>query len=114
MALVVLYGLKNCDTCKKALKALDAYDVTFVDIRADAELDHLLPKWLDAVGAEMLVNKRSTTWRGLSDAEKATVEDGGAVALLFANPTLIKRPVIEANGEIYVGWTKDVAAALGV
>ena len=114
MALVVLYGLKNCDTCKKAVKALDGHDVTFVDIRADAELDHLLPKWLDAVGADTLVNKRSTTWRGLSETEKASVDNGGAIALLFANPTLIKRPVIEANGEIYVGWTKDVAAALGV
>ncbi|MEM6626115.1 MAG: ArsC/Spx/MgsR family protein, partial [Pseudomonadota bacterium] len=63
-----------------------------------------------AVGADALVNKRSTTWRGLSDADKASAESGDAAALLMANPTLIKRPVIEADGDVHVGWTKAVEA----
>ncbi|MEM7661269.1 MAG: ArsC/Spx/MgsR family protein [Pseudomonadota bacterium] len=107
---LTLYGLKNCDTCKKALKALDAagHAVTFVDIRADADLATKVPNWLAAAGAEALVNKRSTTWRGLSDAERESDPE----ALLIANATLIKRPVIEAGQTIHVGWTKNVEEAL--
>ena len=107
---LTLYGLKNCDTCKKALKALEAAgeSVSFIDIRAEADLEVSLPAWLDAAGAETLVNKRSTTWRNLSDAERETP----FAALLLAHPTLIKRPVIETGSATYVGWTKDVQAAL--
>ena len=109
-----LYGLKNCDTCKKALKALDdtGKPVTFHDIREGTDLEAKVPVWLEAAGAKPLVNSRSTTWRGLSDAEKASVDQGRAEALLIANPTLIKRPVIEDGDTVYVGWTKDVQAAL--
>jgi arsenate reductase len=107
---LTLYGLKNCDTCKKALKALEAAGktVTFIDIRADTDLEICVPAWLQAAGAEALINKRSTTWRNLSEQDRATEP----AALLMANPTLIKRPVIEANGDVHVGWTKDVQAAL--
>jgi len=89
---LILYGLKNCDTCKKALKALEAADqsVTFVDIRAKADLAAKVPLWLNAAGPETLINKRSTTWRNLSEAERA----GAPQELLIANPTLIKRPVL--------------------
>ncbi len=109
-----LYGLKNCDTCKKALKAFDAagVSVTFVDIRAEADLSAKVPEWLAAVGADTLVNKRSTTWRGLSDKEKAQAEEGDPTDLLVANPTLIKRPVIEAGGKTFVGWTKAAQEAI--
>ena len=107
---LTLYGLKNCDTCKKALKALEATgsDVRFVDIRAEADLESSVPTWLGAVGSDVLVNRRSTTWRGLSDAER----ESDPSALLQANPTLIKRPVIETGSAVYVGWTKDVQAVL--
>lgn len=107
---LTLYGLKNCDTCKKALKALEAVGKAgqFVDIRAEADLATLLPGWLNAVGAETLVNRRSTTWRNLSDAERAR----DPLALLTDNPTLIKRPVIDAAGTVHVGWTKGVQSAL--
>lgn len=112
MANLTLYGLKNCDTCKKAVNALDkdGHDVELVDIRADTDLAAKVPLWLKAVGPDTLVNKRSTTWRGLTEADKAAVEQGKAADLLIANPTLIKRPVIEAGPEVYVGWTADVQA----
>lgn len=110
---LTLYGLKNCDTCKKALKALDGQEVTFVDTRAEADLVAKLPLWVKAVGPEPLVNKRSTTWRGLSDSEKAAAESGDVTNLLEANPTLIKRPVIERGKDVFVGWTAAVADALG-
>lgn len=109
---LVLYGLKNCDTCKKALKSLESTGKTveFVDIRAEADLTAKVPTWLEAAG-EKLLNKASTTWRNLSDEEKVSAESNPA-ALLIANPTLIKRPVIETGGETYVGWKKDVQTAL--
>lgn len=107
---LTLYGLKNCDTCKKAIKALEGQgtEVAFVDIRAEADLDTQVPKWLEAASSDLLINRRSTTWRGLSNAERET----DPIALLTANPTLIKRPVIETGEAIYVGWAKDVQAAL--
>lgn len=115
MANLTLYGLKNCDTCKKAMAALNkaGHDVVLADIRAGTDLETKVPKWLKAAGPDALVNKRSTTWRALSQADKAAVEQGKAEALLIANPTLIKRPVIEAGPDIYAGWTKDVQAVFG-
>ena len=112
MANLTLYGLKNCDTCKKAMNELDAdgHDVVLVDIRADTNLEEKVPEWLQAVGSDKLVNKRSTTWRTLSDAEKSEIEQGKAADLLIKNPTLIKRPVIETGADVYVGWTADVQA----
>lgn len=107
---LTLYGLKNCDTCKKALKALEAAGrpAEFVDIRAEADLAKLLPTWLSKSGSDVLINRRSTTWRTLSEDERA----GDPQALLMAHPTLIKRPVIEVDGEVHIGWAKDVQAAL--
>lgn len=112
---LAVYGLKNCDTCKKALGALEGSGraVRFVDIRAEADLESKVPGWLAAAGADKLVNRRSTTWRQLSDAEKARADDDDAAALLIANPTLIKRPVIERGDDVFVGWGKDVSSALG-
>ena len=109
-----VYGLKNCDTCKKAIKALEAAgaDFTVTDVRADGVPADLLAAWVGVLGADALVNRRSTTWRGLSDAEKASADGAGAVALMAQHPTLMKRPVIVAKGAVHVGWTKDVQAAL--
>jgi len=107
---LTLYGLKNCDTCKKALTALEGagHDVAFVDIRSGADLADRVPVWLEAVGSDKLVNRRSTTWRQLSDTEKESAEDEEYAALLIAHPTLIKRPVIERDAQVFVGWGKDV------
>lgn len=107
---LTLYGLKNCDTCKKAMTALQdaGYSIVFTDIRTEADLTAKLPAWLAAAGADLLVNKRSTTWRGLSESVRASDPE----ALLIANPTLIKRPVIEAGGEIHIGWSPAVQDAL--
>ncbi|WP_420433934.1 arsenate reductase family protein [Hyphobacterium sp.] len=110
-----LYGLKNCDTCRKAMKALDAAgrEFTFVDIRAEADLGTLAPNWLSRIASARLINTRSTTWRQLDAAERARAETDPA-GLLAEHPTLVKRPVIETGGDVFVGWTKDVQAALGV
>lgn len=111
-----LYGLKNCDTCRKALKALGAAGVehTFVDVRADGVSAQQIAAWANAVGWEKLLNTKSTTWRGLGEAEKTEMDEAKAVALMSEHTTLIKRPVIEANGSVTVGWTADVQAGLGL
>jgi len=110
---MILFGLKTCDTCRKALKALGTR-ARFHDVRADGVSKAQIRRWAKAVGWENLLNTRSTTWRGLDAADKADLDDAQAIALMAAHPTLIKRPVIEANGEVHVGWSKETGAALGV
>lgn len=102
-----LYGLKNCDTCRKALKALP--DVHFLDVRSDGVPGEVLQAAEKSFGAALL-NTRSTTWRGLSESERTRP----ALELLKDHPTLMKRPLIEVNGTLYLGWTKDVQTALAV
>jgi arsenate reductase len=104
---MLLYGLKNCDTCKKAMKALP--EVTFVDVRADGVPLDVLKQALAAFG-DALVNTRSTTWRNLDDDERARPQ----LDLLQAHPTLMKRPLIQAGETFHLGWGKDTQAALGL
>ena len=106
---VTLYGIKTCDTCRKAVRALEAAgrSITFVDVRATPPSADLLAAWLARVG-EGLVNTRSTTWRGLQEAERALPP----VEVLRAHPTVMKRPVIIAGDAVYLGWSKPVKAAL--
>lgn len=111
---VTLYGLKNCDTCRKAKKALEAAGktVTFVDIRGDAVTDRNILRWMDEAGQDVLLNTRSTTWRGLSDRVKKDVDEDKALKLLNKHRALIKRPVIEWGQEVFVGWKADVQDVL--
>ncbi|MEX0644587.1 MAG: Spx/MgsR family RNA polymerase-binding regulatory protein [Parvularculaceae bacterium] len=109
------YGLKTCDTCRMALKALDAkgVDIAFHDVRADGVTKKQIEKWAKAVGWEALLNKSSTTWRALPEAEKADVGKAQAIALLLKHPTAIKRPVIERGPtEVHVGWSDAVQKAV--
>ena len=109
-----VYGLKNCDTCRQAVKDLNAAGIehVFVDVREDGVKLHQIENWLEAVGAEVLVNKRSTTWRALSSDEQAEAMGETGASLLATHPTLIKRPVIENRGAVHVGWTAAVKDAL--
>lgn len=107
---LILYGLKNCDSCKKALKALETAGktVTFQDVRIDGVSSDRLDNWLAVVGRDKLVNTRSTTWRGLGAEERAMTNDADAKRLLTDYPTLIKRPVIETEAGVSVGWSKEM------
>lgn len=108
------YGLKTCDTCRKALSALEGREVTVVDVRADRVPRAMLEGWIAELGPEGLVNRKSTTWRGLDAADQAKAATAeGAVELLAAHPTLMKRPVIVTEGAVHVGWGPEVRAALG-
>ncbi len=113
---MIFYGLKTCDTCRKAQKELRAagIDFTYVDVRADGLQADKIASWTAKLGYKPLLNTRSTTWRALSDAEKADIDEHKAVRLMAENPTLIKRPVIELGGHILVGWTAETKTALGL
>ncbi len=112
--MIKVNGLKTCDTCKKAMKWLEAEGLEhgFRDVRADAVTLKEVTGWGKAVGWDRLVNKASTTWRGLSDAEKEAAAGEGAAELLVANPTLIKRPVFEVGTTVLVGFKAEQQADL--
>lgn len=102
-----IISLKTCDTCRKAIKALREVHpgLTVVDVRADGVPAVEFERLFGVLG-DALINKKSTTWRGLDDDARGLAP----VDLLVAHPTLMKRPVIEQSGEITLGWTKDVQA----
>ena len=102
-----IYGLKTCDTCRKAIKALP--QARFVDVRNDGVPDPVMTRARAAFG-DAILNTRSTTWRGLSEAERSAAPE----ALLAAHPALMKRPLIVNGDAIHLGWTGDVQAALGL
>jgi arsenate reductase-like glutaredoxin family protein len=102
---MILYGLKTCDTCRKALKILE--NAQFVDVRGEGVPAPVLVR-AQAEFGEKLLNTRSTTWRGLSPQERAQVP----LDLLAAHPALMKRPLIERDGELFLGWSADVQKAL--
>lgn len=99
-----IFGLKNCDTCRKAAKALG---VAVTDVREQPLSSDQIRRFSDAFG-DALLNTRSTTWRGLSEAERGRAP----LDLLAEYPALMKRPVIDANGSLYLGWGKDVQSKL--
>ncbi len=107
--MLTLYGIKNCDTVKKARKWLEANQVAyqFHDFREDGLDAPLVQSWLQELGAETLVNKRSTTWKQLSDAEKAQALSDKAPALICQQPTLIKRPVLDTGEQRHVGFKAE-------
>lgn len=111
MARMTIYGLKACDTCRKAMKALSdaGHDVALHDVRANPVPQATLADWLARLGPD-LVNRKSTTWRGLSENDRAR----DPVDLLADQPALMKRPVIVCADAIHLGWSAPVKAALGI
>ena len=102
-----LYGLKTCDTCRKALKSLP--DAQFSDVRSDGVPETVLSRAFAEFG-DALLNTRSTTWRGLDDEQRARP----VLELLTDHPTLMKRPLIETDGTLLLGWTAETRSTLGV
>ena len=106
MAEVTVYGIPNCDTCRKARKwlAAESIDHEFHDLRQEGLDTDMVGRWLQTVDLDTLVNRRSRTWRTLTEAER---KDPGA-ELLAKHPTLIKRPVLEKHGTVLaVGFTAE-------
>jgi arsenate reductase len=110
---VTIYGIKNCDTMKKAFHWLDDHGVAyrFHDYKAAGIDATTLKAWSQKVGWEILLNTRGTTWRKLAPAQQADVDEAKAIRLMAANPSLVKRPVLEGAGPLLVGFTPDKYAA---
>ena len=107
-----LYGIKNCDTMKKARAWLDAKGVpyAFHDYKAEGIDRPRLEAWIRAVGWETLLNRAGTTFRKLPEADKADLDERKALALMLDQPSMIKRPVLDLDGRLLVGFKPDYYA----
>jgi len=103
---MILYGIPNCDSVKKARRWLDdsGLDHTFHDYKKHGIEADRLARWVSVVGWEPLLNQRGTTWRKLPDADKADLDSDKAQALMREHTSLIKRPVVEHGDEVLVGF----------
>jgi arsenate reductase (glutaredoxin) len=104
-----VYGIPNCDTVKKARTWLDARGVAYAfhDYKKLGIDAATLNRWADAVGWEALLNRAGTTFKKLPGADKADIDRAKAIALMVANPSMIKRPVVEGAGPLLVGFKPD-------
>jgi arsenate reductase len=107
---ITLYGIKNCDTVKKARTWLEEHsvDYTFHDFRADGLSRESAEGWLNELGWETLVNKRSTTWKELDSTVRDSMSDPTALEMVMKHPTLIKRPLLDTGRERHCGFKADL------
>jgi arsenate reductase len=109
---VTIYGIKNCDTMKKARAWLDKHGIAYAfhDYKADGIESDLLRGWARAVGWETLLNRAGTTFRRLPEADQANLAEKKAIALMCDQPSMIKRPVLDASGELTIGFKPEAYA----
>jgi len=107
---VTIYGIRNCDTMKKARTWLDAHGVghVFHDYKASGIDRDRLTKWCAVLGWETVLNRAGTTFRALPDEEKRNLDQDKAIALMLAQPSMIKRPVLDAGGRLMAGFKPDL------
>lgn len=112
---ISFYGIPNCDTVKKARAWLDTNGIAYAfhDYKKEGADPARLAKWAETVGWEKLINRAGTTFRKLDEADKADIDQAKALRLMAANPSIIKRPVVEYRGGVLVGFkAEEWAAAL--
>ncbi|MBI2305685.1 MAG: arsenate reductase [Rhodocyclales bacterium] len=109
-----MYGIKNCDTMKKAMAFLDAQGTAyeFVDYKKAGVAAGHLPDWASRAGWQKLLNTRGLMWKKLSDEQRAGVDEAKALALMAEYPSLIKRPVLDTGKSLLVGFDADAYAKL--
>jgi arsenate reductase len=112
--MTTLYGIKNCDTMKKARAWLDDHGVeyTFHDYKASGIDREHLEKWCKALGWETVLNKAGTTFKKLPDADKENITERKAIALMISQPSMIKRPMLEHGKQVLAGFKPDVYKTL--
>src|SRR4051794_37343994 len=105
----ILYGIRNCDTMKKAWTWLDQAGIpyAFHDYKKEGVSREKLEAWTRQVGWEVLLNRSGTTFRKLPEADRTELTEAKAIALMLAQPSMIKRPVLEADGRLLVGFKPD-------
>jgi arsenate reductase len=113
---MIVYGIRNCDTVKKAVDWLHEHGVAhdFHDYKKSGVTAELLERWCDGLDWEAVLNKAGTTFRGLSGEDKSDLSRDKAIELMMANPSMIKRPVVEGEGLLLAGFKPDLwATAFG-
>ena len=107
--MIVVYGLRNCDSCRRARAWLDEVNMVyrFIDYRKDKLDGDMVFNWIRSLGWENILNRRSSTWRNLPSARKLGLNETSAKALMLEFPTLIKRPVIQTNSGLMVGFNDE-------
>ena len=110
---VTIHGIKACDTMKKARDWLDGHGVaySFHDYKTQGIEREVLESWAGEVGWETLLNRAGTTFRKLPDSDKSGLDEARAIGLMLAQPSMIKRPVLDIGGSLIVGFKPDVYAA---
>jgi arsenate reductase len=111
---ITIYGIKNCDMMKRARAWLDEHGVAYAfhDYKVAGIDRAAVEGWAQDVGWEVLLNRAGTTFRKLPDADKARIDEKKAVALMLAQPSMIKRPVLETGGSLLVGFSSDTYASV--
>ena len=106
---MIMYGIKNCDTIKKARAFLDKNNTEyeFVDLREDGVNPIQLRAWIKELGWDNVINKRSTTWRNLPDETKENMNETLAIVVAEDQPTIIKRPVLELSDKVLIGFSEN-------
>lgn len=106
--MLTVFGIKSCDTCRKARKYFAEKDIEFVfhDVRDDGLDIRMLERWSDRIDWNKLLNKQSLTWRKIPEVDRAGINKPKAFALMLENPTLVKRPVLESDEFIAVGFSE--------
>jgi arsenate reductase len=109
---ITIYGIKNCDTMKKARAWLDSHGVAygFHDYKTEGIARETLKDWCDELGWEVLLNRAGTTFRKLPEADRDDLNERKALALMLAQPSMIKRPVLDVGGKLLVGFKPEVYA----
>jgi arsenate reductase len=114
--MLILYGIPNCDTVKKARTWLDSHGVAyrFHDYKKAGVDETSLRRWTGALGWETVLNRAGTTFRGLPDADKTGLDEDKAVVLMLAQPSMIKRPIVEGDGVLVAGFKPDAWQTAGI
>ncbi len=111
---ITMFGIPNCDTIKKAKKWLEAENIAFDfhDYRKQGIDAQMVTEFCQALGWEQVLNKRGTTFRQLTQEKKDTLNEENAIALLVDNPAMIKRPILNVNGQLHIGFKADQYATI--
>ena len=107
--MLTVYGIKSCETCRRARQFLTAREIEhrFHDVRDDGLDIQMLERWADRIGWEKLLNKKSLTWRKIPEVDRADLNRDKAMAAIIDRPTLLKRPVLEAEQFLAVGFSEE-------
>ena len=112
--MITLYGIKNCDTIRKARRWLAQQDIEycFHDFRTDGISEELLAPWIGELGWEQLLNRRGTTWRRLPETQRNTIDRDSAMKIMLSQPTIIKRPVLDTGKTRHIGFSEEAWRSL--